>query len=543
MPPRSTYGYRTQAEIDAEKEAEDKQQEEAARQKVSDQILDYSINYAQDWLSKSNNWNQTAPTGSLDLGTTGNVPQNLDFGAASQGNRFNLGSQATAAEQSFNLGGAAQSFDLGPSALDFSTSGASAGAGAASGFNTAAQSFDLGASGLSSLNTAEAFGEAGASTAGTFGAAGDYTLNVPAGLDYSSAGQAAATQGAAQGTANQSTGVTMGQAAGWIGAGVSAYYLGSMMQNKRRDPVGGAMAGAQIGGQIGGVYGAAVGAVMGFMIGISGDDKVTAQTRAMMQGLKETPLGENLTVQTLNGPISLGKYYNRINPETWEFKDPVSHLAVSWTGPLAYMMTGNKQMGWRLNMLFANGLYVQGDPDKTRSNVLSLYKQMGVKPAQVQAALNEMVDKGIISKEQFDSMSNVLGTLKPGGWNEQVRDQMMAIPFPGTQGGGQAQAPAQAPGQAPAQGPAPQQQGPYASVPPSTGAAAPPRTDIPRPDQLVRYNQPPPTPTRPRNLKQASVMIQQRQQAQPPQQRPMPRPQPQPQQRPQQRQQPQRRAA
>lgn len=556
MPPRSTYGYRTQAEIDAEKEAEERQQEEAVRQRVSDEILDYSINYAQDWWNNSGSFAQNAPAGSLDLGTTGNVPQSLDFGAASQGNRFNLGQQATAAEQSFSLGNAAQSFDLGPSALDFSSRGigasttgassAAAGAGAASGIGAAAESFNLGAGGLSSLNfggsaATGAAGAAGAAEGIGAGSAGSYTLN--SSLDFSAAGQAAATQGAAQGTASQSTGMTMGQAAGWIGAAASAYYLGNIMQNRRRDPVGGAMAGAQMGGQVAGIYGAAVGAVMGFMIGLAGDDKVTAQTKAMMQGLKETPLGEDLTVQTVNGPISLGKYYGKINPDTWEFKDPVSHLAVSWTGPLAYMMTGNKQMGWRLNMLFANGLYVQGDPDKTRSNVLSLYKQMGVKPAQVQAALNEMVDKGIISKEQFDSMSNVLGTLKPGGWNEQVRDQMMAIPFPGTQGGGQAQAPAQAPGQAPAQGPAPQQQGPYASVPPSTGPAAPPRTDIPRPDQLVRYNQPPPTPTRPRNLKQASVMIQQRQQAQPPQQRPMPRPQTQPQQRPQQRQQPQRRAA
>ena len=543
MPPRSTYGYRTQAEIDAEREAEERQQEEAARQRVSDEILDYSIGYAQDWLANPNNWNIAAPTSSLDLGTTGNVPQRLDYGMGGQGGQFNLGPQATAAEQSFSLGSAAQSFDLGPQALDFSSRGLGAGTGA--GFGTAAQSFDLGAGGLSTLNTAGAFGGAGTGAAGTFGAAGDYTLNVPAGLDYSSAGQAAA----AQGTTGQTGGITMGQAAGWIGSAASAYYIGNMLQNRRRDPVGGAMAGAQMGGQIGGWYGAAIGAVMGLVMGLGGDDKVTAQTRAMMKALKDTPLGEDLTVQTVNGPISLSKYYGKINPDTWEFKDPVSHLAVSWTGPLAYMMTGNKQMGWRLNMLFANGLYVQGDPDKTRSNVLSLYKQMGVKPAQVQAALNEMADKGIISKEQFDSMSNVLGTLKPGGWNEQVRDQMMAIPFPGTQGGGQAQAPAQAPGQAPAQGPAPaqgqapaqgpapQQQGPYASVPPSTGAAAPPRTDIPRPDQLVRYNQPPPTPTRPRNLKQASVMIQQRQQAQPPQQRPMPRPQP------QQRQQPQRRAA
>ena len=466
MPPRSTYGYRTQAEIDAEREAEERQQEEALRQRVSDEALDYGISLADDWLKNPDQWMPRGQTGTMDLGTTGDVPQSLDYGMGNQGGRFNLGPQATAAEQSFNLGSAAQSFDLGPAALDFSSSGA------------------------------------GTGTAGTFGAAaGDYTLNVPAGLDYSSAGQAAATQG----TTGQTGGFTMGQAAGWAAAAASAAYIGNNIRNNRRDPWGNAVAGAQIGGQMGGWYGAAVGAVMGLVLGFGGDDKVTAQTREMMRTLEEkTPLGENLTVQTPNGPISLSKYYGKINPETWEFKDPVSHLAVSWTGPLAYMMTGDKQMGWRLNMLFANGLYVQGDPDKTRSNVLSLYRQMGVKPGQVQAALNEMADKGIISKEQFDSMSGVLGTLKPGGWNEQVREQMMNIPFPG------AQRPA------PAQAPAPQPQ--------------------PQP-------QPPPTPTRPRTLKQASVMIQQRQQAQPPQQRPMPRPQPQPQQRPQQRQQPQRRAA
>lgn len=512
MPPGSTYGYRTQAEIDAQREAEEKQQEEALRDRVTNEAVDYGIRWADSWMNNPEKWTQNLSQGTLDLGQTGDIRQGLDFtlGQGQQPSRFNLGQQATAAEQSFTLGSAAPSYDLGAGTLNL---GATEGAGTTAAFTGAQQAFNFGDAGLGTLNTAGAFG--GAGTAGTDFAttAGDYTLNVPASLDYSSAGQAAATQGTAQGTTGQTGSMTMGQAAGWMAAAASAAYIGNNLRTHRRDPWGNAMAGAQIGGQMGGWYGAAVGAVMGMFLGLGGDDKVTAQSRQMMRELEKTPLGQNLVVKTPNGPIALGQYYGKINPDTWEFKDPVSHLAISWTGPLAYMMTGDKQMGWRLNMLFANGLYVKGDPDKTRSNVLSLYKQMGVTPRQMQAALNEMRDKGIIDQAQFDSMQNVLGVLKPGGWNEQVKEQMMNIPFPGAQ-----RQPAAVPAQPVAMKPA----GPV----PQGQQVQPKATNVPV------------AQARPKTLKQAAVMIQQRQQAQPqPPQRPAPRPQP------QQRPQPQRRAA
>lgn len=473
------FGYRTQAETDALLEEEKRQKEKAEKNAIVGEAQDYLQKWGTDYLTKD--WGSWFP------GVTDSTTAALTFdstplftGAQAAQAAPTYGFSAAANTAPLTLGGEAASMTLGSGSLfgpgAFSTAGGggfSLGGGLAGGGATAAGGTGAGAAGSLTFDTTG--------------------LDFASALGQQGAGTGASAAGTGASTAGQSTGVTAGQVAGALATAYSAYVIGSNLMANRKAGMQNTLAGAQIGTYILPGLGTIIGGLIGLGLGQIGGttDEGTLRRRQARKELgAKTPLGERLEFMTTKGLVSINDISYELSQEVQN--DPVGAAARAWVGALAFTLMGENKLGTDFQNMFANAVYAAGDIDATRKNVLSLYRKVGIQPGQIIAAVRELQRKGIITEGQAKVYVSAVDGLRPGRWTPQQREHTLQSAKNVTPAANQPQQAAPAQTQ-----PAPAQ--PTAKVGP---APAPPSV-------------------KPRTLKQAAELLQQRQQAQqPPQQQP-----------------------
>lgn len=463
------FGYRTQAETDALLEEEKRRKEEADKQRIIGEGKDYLQKWGTDYLQEQwSNWfpgvtESVVPAYAFDttpLFATTQAAPTYGFSAAAGSAPLTLGTEAA----SYGLGAGSL---FSPGALSTGTTGFSLGGGLAG----------------------EAAGTAAGAAGGAASGLGDLTFST-SGLDFAGAlGQQGAGTAAGTGasTAGQSTGVTAGQVAGALATAYSAYTIGKNLMSNQKAGVQNTMAGAQIGTYIYPGLGTIIGGLIGLALGQIGGttDRDTLRRREARKQLgQKTPLGERLEINTTKGKVSINDMSYQLSDEA--LKDPVGAAARAWVGALAFTLMGEHKLGTDFQDMFANAVYVQGDIDATRRNVLSLYKKVGISPQQLVTAVRELYKKGVISGAQARVFIRSVSGLRPGQWTPAMREHTLQSARNVTQ-----EAQAQE-AQAAKAGP----------PPPPPPAAAPPQQQA-----------------KPKTLKQAAALLNQQPQQQQPQQK------------------------
>ena len=425
------FGYRTQAETDALLEEEKRQKEEADKQRIIGEGKDYLQKWGTDYLQEQ--WSTWFP------GATEAVVPAYTFDATPL-------FATTQAAPTYGFSAAAGSAPL---AL-----GTEAAGGAAGGLGNL--TFDT-----TGLDFAGALGQQGAGTAAGTGAS----------------------------TAGQSTGITAGQVAGALATAYSTYAIGKNLTSNQKAGAENTMAGAQIGTYIYPGLGTIIGGLIGLALGQIGGttDRDTLRRREARKQLgQKTPLGDRLEINTTKGKISINDMGYQLSAEME--KDPVAQAARAWVGAIAFTLMGEHKLGTDFQNMFTNAVYVAGDIDATRRNVLSLYKKVGISPLQLVTAVRELYKKGVISGAQARVFIRSVSGLRPGQWNPAVREQTLQAARNVTQ---EAQA---------------QEAQAAKAGPPPPPAAAPPQQQA-----------------KPKTLKQAAALLNQQQPQQQQQQQPQQR--------------------
>ena len=404
------FGYRTQAETDALLEEEKRQKEEADKQRLIGEGKDYLQKWGTDYLQEQwSNWfpgvtESVVPAYAFDatpLFATTQAAPTYGFSAAAGSAPLTLGTEAA----SYGLGAGSL---FSPGALSTGTTGFSLGGGLAG----------------------EAVGAAGSAAGGAAGGLGNLTFDTT-GLDFASAlGQqgagAGTTAGTGASTAGQSAGSSVGQVASTLGAVYAAYTIGQNLMSNKKAPLSNAVAGATIGTKIYPGVGTIIGGLIGLALGQIGGttDRDTLRRREARKQLgQKTPLGERLEINTTKGKVSINDMSYQLSDEA--LKDPVGAAARAWVGALSFTLMGEHKLGTDFQDMFANAVYVPGDIDATRRNVLSLYKKVGISPQQLVTAVRELYKKGVISGAQARVFIRSVSGLRPGQWNPAVREQTL----------------------------------------------------------------------------------------------------------------------
>ena len=215
--------------------------------------------------------------------------------------------------------------------------------------------------------------------------------------------------------------------------GLNAYNKG----DRKQTAMSGAVAGGTMGMTVGGPVGAAIGTVLGALTGLTGKTgkgMPQRQRDVIRAALKEKGvLDENWQFNRPNGGFfdlgkekHMGPNQDQYTYNVWAPDDPMT----ARTSPAAAIVAANLAPGDRgqfenWNSMITN-MATSGvtSYDQVRENIKAFLRQMGATPESTAASLKQMLDKGVINQQEFDTYNlhnaSLLSTGKPLYTNEQA---------------------------------------------------------------------------------------------------------------------------